>query len=59
MQGFQIEKGRRTRPIAEMNLSGNQKDLWKKLAALGDDPYPYSSIRVPTLVFDGLSVAGG
>lgn len=59
VQGFQIEKGQRTRPIAEMNLSGNQKDLWKKLAALGNDPYPYSSILVPTLVFDGLSVAGG
>lgn len=59
VQGFQIENGRRTRPIAEMNLSGNQKDLWKKLAAVGNDPYPYSSILVPTLVFDGLSVAGG
>jgi PmbA protein len=41
-----------------MNVSGNQKELWKKLVAVGNDPYPYSSTRTPTLVFEGVQVAG-
>jgi PmbA protein len=41
-----------------MNVSGNHLELWKRLAAVGDDPYPYSSMRTPTLVFEGLQFAG-
>jgi PmbA protein len=58
IQGFRIEKGARTTPLAEMNISGNQKELWKKLIAVGNDPYPYSSTLTPTMVLDGVSVAG-
>lgn len=58
IQGFRVRKGQQAEPIAEMNISGNQKDLWKKLSALGSDPWPYSSVRSPTLVFDGVQVAG-
>jgi PmbA protein len=41
-----------------MNLSGNHLDLWKRLSAVGNDPYPYAASRTPTLVFDGLQIAG-
>ena len=41
-----------------MNLSGNHLDFWQKLVALGNDPFPYSSLRTPTLVFENVSVAG-
>jgi PmbA protein len=41
-----------------MNISGNQKDLWKKLSAVGSDPWPHSSVRSPTLVFDGVQLSG-
>jgi PmbA protein len=58
IQGFRVRGGKRAEPIAEMNVSGNHKDLWKKLVALGNDPWPYSSMRTPTLVFEGVSVAG-
>jgi PmbA protein len=58
IQGFRIEKGARTTPLAEMNISGNQKELWQKLSAVGSDPYPYGSTLTPTLVLDGVSVAG-
>jgi PmbA protein len=30
----------------------------KKLTAVGDDPWPYSSMRTPTLVFEGVQLAG-
>ncbi len=58
IQGFRIAGGKLVEPFAEMNLSGNHLELWKKLAAVGNDPYPYSSIKVPTLVFEGAQVAG-
>lgn len=56
--GFRVRDGAIAEPVAEMNLSGNHGDFWKKLIAVGNDPYPYSSLRTPTLVFEGVSVAG-
>jgi PmbA protein len=58
VRGFRIRAGQLAEPVAEMNVSGNHKELWHRLAAVGDDPYPYSSFRTPTLVFDGLQFSG-
>ena len=56
--GFRVRDGKIAEPLAEMNLSGNHLEFWKKLVALGNDPFPYSSLRTPTLVFENVSVAG-
>lgn len=56
--GNEIKGGQLAGPVSEINISGNLSQLWSKLAAVGDDPYPYSSTRTPTLVFDGVQVAG-
>jgi PmbA protein len=58
VRGFRIRGGRVAEPVGEMNVSGNHLELWKRLAAVGDDPYPYSSMRTPTLVFEGVQFAG-
>jgi PmbA protein len=58
VRGFRIREGKLAEPVAEMNISGNHLEFWKKLAAVGNDPYPYSSRRTPTLVFDGVTFAG-
>jgi PmbA protein len=58
VRGFAIRGGRLAEPIGEMNVSGNHLELWKRLAAVGDDPYPYSALRTPTLVFEGVQLAG-
>jgi PmbA protein len=58
LNGFHIVKGERREPVSEMNLSGVHTDFWKRLVALGDDPYRWSSLRSPSLLFDGVSVAG-
>jgi len=58
IQGFRIQGGKQAEPLGEMNVSGNHLEFWKRLAAVGDDPYPYSSMRTPTLVFEGVQVAG-
>jgi len=57
-QGFRVRTGRRAEPVGEMNVSGNHLELWKRLAAVGNDPYPYSATRAPTLVFEGVQFAG-
>jgi PmbA protein len=57
-QGFRIRGGLLAEPIGEMNVSGNHLELWQRLAAVGNDPYPYSSGRAPTLVFEGVQFAG-
>lgn len=58
IQGFHIVKGKRAEPIAEMNISGNLEEFWRKLSAVGADPWAHAAIRTPTLVFDGVQVAG-
>jgi PmbA protein len=58
VQGFAIRGGERAEPVGEMNIAGNLLDLLKKLTAVGNDPWPYSSMRTPTLVFEGIQVAG-
>ncbi len=58
VQGFRIRNGARAEAVSEMNVSGNQLSLWKHLAAVGNDPYPYSATRTPTLVFEGVQFAG-
>ena len=57
-QGFLVRGGKLAEPVGEMNVSGNHLELWKHLAAVGDDPYPWSASRTPTLVFEGVQVAG-
>lgn len=58
VQGFVIRNGALAEPVAEMNISGNQLELWKRLVGVGNDPYPYSPLRTPTLVFENVSFAG-
>lgn len=57
-QGFAIRGGKLAEPVSEMNLSGKHSEAWKHLIAVGNDPFLHSSSRTPTLVFDGLQVAG-
>ncbi|MCK6588219.1 MAG: metallopeptidase TldD-related protein [Polyangiaceae bacterium] len=58
VQGFAIRGGKLAEPIAEMNISGSHLELWKHLVAVGNDPFPYSSSRTPSLVFDAVQLAG-
>ncbi|MCK4302987.1 MAG: hypothetical protein KAY24_01975 [Candidatus Eisenbacteria sp.] len=59
IHGHWIERGRRVRLLAEMNLSGNALDTWMKLKELGNDPYINSSNWHPRLRFDALTFSRG
>jgi PmbA protein len=58
VRGHRITGGRLAEPVGEMNVSGNHLELWKRLVAVGNDPYRYSAMRTPTLVFEGVQFAG-
>lgn len=58
LQGQLVEDGELARPVAEMNVTGNLRDLFSRLAEVGDDPGPCSTILVPTLVFEDVDLAG-
>lgn len=58
VQGFRIRDGKRAEPVGETNISGNQVGLWQKLVKVGADPYTFSSMRTPTMVFDAVQFAG-
>lgn len=58
IQGRRIDKGALGGAVAEMNLSGNHKQFWHKLAAVGNDPYLASSLRLPSLRFEAVALSG-
>lgn len=58
IEGFLIENGKLTQPIAEMNVTGNMITLWASLVETGNDPRLNSSWRIPSLVFEGVDFSG-
>jgi PmbA protein len=58
IEGFLVENGKLTQPVSEMNITGNFKQVWKDLVAVGNDIYTGSSWRLPSLVFDNISFSG-
>ena len=58
IEGFLVEKGSLVRPVAEMNITGNFKNLWQNLVAVGNDADLSRSWRMPSLVFDRVDFSG-
>jgi len=58
IEGFLVEKGELVKPVAEMNITGNFKELWHQLVAVGSDVDPSRSWRLPSLVFDNVDFSG-
>ena len=56
--GQLFEKGEIVHPVSEMNIADNHLKIWQRLAEAANDPYPYSPIRVPSLVFTDVLVSG-
>ncbi len=56
--GQLIENGEISRPVNEMNISGNTRDIWNRLVEMGNDPYPYSAWRRPSMLFETVQFSG-
>lgn len=58
IDGHLFEDGELVQPIAEMNIADNHLKFWHKLVEVANDPWPYSSWRMPSLVFTDVVVSG-
>lgn len=56
--GKLYDKGSLVQNIAEMNIADNHLNFWKKLVETGNDPWIYSQLQSPSLVFEDVVVAG-
>jgi PmbA protein len=56
--GRYVEDGKIIKPVHEMNISGNFTDLLNQLVEVGNDPYIYSSLRLPSLHFKDVQFSG-
>ena len=56
--GQLFEKGVPVQAVAEMNIADNHLKIWQRLVEVGNDPYPYSAQRLPSLVFQDVVVSG-
>lgn len=51
IEGMAFEDGKITTPVHEMLITGNMKDLWNRLVAVGNDARPCMARQVPSLAF--------
>lgn len=58
VRGHRIENGEVGPAIQEMNITGNLLSLFGDLTEVGNDPWPYGSKLVPTLVFRDVQFSG-
>ncbi len=56
--GQLFENGEIVHAVAEMNIADNHLKFWQRLAEVANDPWVYSSMRTPSLVFTDVVVAG-
>lgn len=52
IEGFAFAKGKVTHPVREMLITGNIKDLWNHLTAVGSDARASSRWQIPSLAFE-------
>jgi len=57
-RGHLIENGVIGAPVTEMNVTGNLLSLFGKLAAVGNDPWPWSSTKLGSLMFEDVQFSG-
>ena len=58
-KGFYVENGKKTFPVEQITVAGNYFDLLKNIVAIGNDlKFPMSNIGSPSVIVEGLSIAG-
>ncbi|MDR1582682.1 MAG: TldD/PmbA family protein [Prevotellaceae bacterium] len=58
IEGFLIEKGKLSKPVNEMNITGNLLALWNNIVEIGNDPRLNSSMKIPSLLFKDVDFSG-
>jgi len=58
IKGTLLEHGEPTKALSEMNVSGNVTEIFHHLGEVADDPWTWSSVRSPTLLFNDVAFSG-
>ena len=58
IEGFLIEGGELVKPVSEMNITGNMKELWSNIGEIGNDINKTSSWLTPSILFEGVDFSG-
>ena len=58
VQGQLLENGVPVQNISEMNITGNLLSFFHKLIDISDDPWQWSPIISPTLIFEQVQFSG-
>ncbi|MCB9683569.1 MAG: TldD/PmbA family protein [Alphaproteobacteria bacterium] len=58
LRGFALRGGVRGGPVGEMNASGNLLALFRSLVEVGDEPFRWSPMLSPALVFEDAQLSG-
>jgi PmbA protein len=58
IEGFLIENGELIQPVSEMNITGNMKELWSNILAIGNDVNTNSAWLTPSVLFEGVDFSG-
>jgi len=56
--GFLIENGQIVRPVQGITIAGNLKDMFGSIAHVGSDVTWFGSSAVPSIVIEGMTIAG-
>lgn len=58
-KGFYIENGKKSFPVEQITVAGNFFELLKNIKTIGNDlKFPMSNIGSPSVIVEGLSIAG-
>jgi len=58
VEGFYVKKGEILHPVSGMNITGNHKEIWNNLIAIGNDPLTDRSWQTPSMLFEGVDFSG-
>ena len=56
--GYWVENGEIQFPVEEITIAGNLKDIFQKIISIGNDVDQRSNIITPSILVDGMMVAG-
>ncbi|HEY7856078.1 MAG TPA: metallopeptidase TldD-related protein [Terriglobales bacterium] len=56
--GIWIENGELAYPVEEITVAGNLQEMFRNIAAVGNDLVVRSAVSAPTLLIEGLTIAG-
>jgi PmbA protein len=58
IRGLLVEHGEVTQSLSEMNVSGNLTQIFHRLVAVANDPWTWSAVLSPTLIFEDVHFSG-